>query len=283
MQCDQPDVFHAACDMICDDGSRIPVLINGSATQDISGAMTEIVVVISNITQLRELERMKDDFIANVTHELRTPLATILLYARLLRGGKKVDPEREDRYLGIVEQQSNHLQKLVRKILELSRIESTLTYGAAEQIDLVDLFDELLPPYEKMAAQKDLQLVVNIADNLPKVKGSKEAISLVLKNLIDNAIKFTLQGKITLTVLPIDNMIQIEISDQGIGIPAESMPHLFQRFYRTKATVELGIGGTGLGLALVKEATERLGGNISVASEPEKGSTFTVQLPIANK
>ncbi|MBN1319195.1 MAG: GAF domain-containing protein [Anaerolineales bacterium] len=275
------DVFHAACDMIHADGSRTPVLINGSATQDVTGAMMEIVVVFSNITQLRELERMKDDFIANVTHELRTPLATILLYARLLRGGKKVDPEREDRYLGIVEQQSNHLQKLVRKILDLSRLESTLTYMTTEQIDLTDLFNNLLPPCEKMAAQKDLKMVVNITDDLPKLKGSSDAVNLIVKNLIDNAIKFTQQGEITISVYPCGDCVQIEISDEGIGISSESMPHLFQRFYRTKATVELGIGGTGLGLALVKEATERLGGTISVESEPEKGSTFTVQLPIA--
>lgn len=281
-QIDNQDIFHAACDIVHADGSRIPVLVNGSATFDVTGMTTEIIVVVSNITQLRELERMKDDFIANVTHELRTPLATILLYARLLRGGKaKEDPDREDRYLGIVEEQSNHLQKMVRKILDLSRIESTLTYLSTEEIDLGGLFDDLLPPYMKMAAQKGLILNTKFDGNLPALKGNLEALGLILRNLIDNAIKFTPCGKITISAVNCGNWIQIYIKDEGIGITPESFPHLFQRFYRTKATVELGIGGTGLGLALVKEATERLGGEITVESQPGKGSTFTLKLPVS--
>jgi PAS domain S-box-containing protein len=278
------ETFQADCDLLREDGGRQPVLVSGAATFDASDAISEIVIVLSDIGELRELERMKDDFIANVTHELRTPLATILLYARLLRSGKsKGNPEREARYLEIVEQQSNQIQKLVRQILDLSRVEATAAFPRQAGVRLDSVLDELLVSFVRIARQKGLAITSDIPADLPEVVSNREALLLILGNLLDNAIKFSLRGEIKVSVRQRGEGIEIDISDEGIGITPESIPYLFQRFYRTEAAVEQGIGGTGLGLSLVKEAVEKLGGNISVHSQPGRGSTFRVALPVGAK
>ncbi len=278
----QQDSFHGSCDIIRPDRRRVPVLVSGAATLDDDGGTSEIVVVFSDIGQIRELERMKDDFVANITHEVRTPLATILLYARLLRAGRaKDDPEREARYLDIVAQQSNQIQKLVRKILDLSRMEAMLAYPGRESIQLHALLNEMLVSYQKLAQQKQLVIRADLPADLPAVTASREALQLVFGNLLDNAIKFTSRGEIRLSARQSGKQVQVEVADEGIGIAPESIPHLFERFYRTKEAVERGIGGTGLGLALVKETIEGLGGSVTVTSRPDEGTTFRVVLPIA--
>jgi PAS domain S-box-containing protein len=276
------DAFHDSCDIVRPDGRRVHVLVSGAATFDDDGETLEIVVVFSDIDQIRELERMKDDFVANITHEVRTPLATILLYARLLRAGKaKDDPEREARYLDIVAQQSNQIQKLIRKILDLSRMEAMLAYPGHESIQLHTLLGEMLVSYQKLAQQKQLVIRADLPADLPAVTASREALHLVFGNLLDNAIKFTSRGEIRLNARQRGKQVQVDVADEGIGMAPESIPHLFERFYRTKEAVERGIGGTGLGLALVKETIEGLGGSVTVTSRPDEGTTFRVVLPIA--
>lgn len=279
----QKEPFHAACDVLRSDGGRVPALVSGAATFDDGGNVSEIVIVFSDIGPIHEIERMKEDFVTNVTHELRTPLATILLYARLLRSGKtKGDPEREARYLEIVEQQSNQIQKLVRQILDLSAMESSLTPPGMEPIQVDLLLKELLVSFRKIAHQKGLGLEAQIPSDLPAVLGNRESLLLIFRNLIDNAIKFTPEGKIRVAASHLGRFVQLDVSDEGIGIAPECIPYLFHRFYRTEAAVERGVGGTGLGLALVKEAVEKLHGEVQVQSQPDKGSTFTVMLPIAD-
>jgi two-component system phosphate regulon sensor histidine kinase PhoR len=275
--------YQAPCDILRADGSRLPVLVSGGATTGPDGLASEIVVVFSDVCQLREIERMKDDFVANVTHELRTPLATILLYARLLRSGRtKGDPEREARYLGIIEQQSDQLQKLVRKILDLARMEATRSRSPHLPFRLQTLCAEVLPPLVNLAQAKGLTVQVRIPEHLPAISGDAEAMRLVLANLMDNAIKFTPQGKISVSARRRGDTVQLTVSDEGIGINPESVPHLFQRFYRTQTAVERGIGGTGLGLALVKEAVETLGGSIALRSQAGKGTVLAVRLPVCS-
>jgi PAS domain S-box-containing protein len=274
--------FHTACDIVRPDNKRVPVLVSAAPTFENSGAVSEVVIVFSDVTQILELERMKEDFIANVTHELRTPLATILLYARLLRAGKaRHDPAREARYLRVVEEQSNQLQQLVRQILDLARMRTTFAFSDQGPVDLGALLNELSSSLERLAREKGLTLRMRVPQDLPTMTTSREAVRLILKNLIDNAIKFTSKGEVRVTVQRANGRVRIEISDDGIGIAPESMPHLFQRFYRAQAAVERGIGGSGLGLALVKEAVEKIGGEISVCSQVNKGSTFSVMLPVS--
>ncbi len=279
----QRETFQGACDLIRPNGSYVPVLISGGATFDTGGDVSEIVIVLSDISQILEIERMKEDFVANVTHELRTPLATILLYARLLRSGKTTgQPERESRYLEIIEQQSNQIQKLVRQILDLSRMEGKASYPRKETVHLPSMIEDLLIPLEKLAHQKGLVIETDLPAGLPNITSNREAVQLILRNLIDNAIKFTPQGKIAIVARQYEDTIAVDVRDDGIGIPPESMTYLFQRFYRTETAVEQGIGGSGLGLALVKEATEKIGGTIQVSSRASRGSTFTVTLPLGN-
>ena len=277
----QRETFQGACDLVRPDGGRVPVVISGGATFDGGGDVSEIVIVLSDIGQILEVERMKEDFVANVTHELRTPLATILLYARLLRAGKaKGQPEREARYLEIIEHQSNQIQKLVRQILDLSRMESQVHYPLKDRVNLPAVLDELLVPLERLAHQKGLLIEAALPADLPTMTSNHEAVHLILRNLIDNAIKFTPQGTIRIGAKLCEGEILVEVSDEGIGIRPESIPYLFQRFYRTETAVEQGIGGTGLGLALVKEAAEKIGGEIHVESQAGRGSTFSVLLPL---
>ncbi len=278
------DASHAAGEIIRPDGRRMPVLMSGAAAVDQAGETAEIIVVFSDLSKMRELERMKEDFLSTVTHELRTPLATILLYARLLRTGKaKGDPEREARYLEIVEQESNQLQKLVRQVLDLSSVGATPTRPGRERIRLHAFLSDLVVPFRKRAQQKGLAIHVQAPADLPPVSGNREALQMVFRNLVDNAIKFSPKGKITVSCRDCNGRVVVDVADEGIGIAPESVPYLFQRFYRTEAAVEQGIGGSGLGLALVREAVEKLGGEVRVQSRPGEGTTFSVFLPAAEE
>jgi len=264
-------------------GEVVPVLISGAPIEDEEGRVNEMIFVFSDLRQIREVERMRDDFFHGVIHELRTPLATILMYARLLREGKAQDKEKTDRFLGVIERESDRLQKMVRQMLELVKMESSEFRHSLEPVYLNPLFDEMLPPLADRATDKGLTFRQRVQQNLSPVSGAAETYYLIFKNLIDNAIKFTLAGSVRVHVWQEDDSIFVKIQDEGIGIPQQALPNLFGRFFRAQTAVERGIAGTGLGLYMVKEAVEHYNGAITVDSEPGKGATFTVQLPIVKE
>ncbi len=282
-------VFHArnekpeiAANMWQANGSHVPVLISGAPIHDEMGEVSEMILVFTDLRQIREVERMRDDFFHNIVHELRTPLATILMYARLLREGKAQDDKaKEDRFLGVIERESDRLQQMVRQMLQLAKLEAREIQRSAEKIDLNALFDEILPPLAERAIQKGLTFTQRIPNNLPPLNGNGEMIYSVFKNLVDNAVKFTLSGTVRVEVALRDDMIEVVVQDQGIGIPQQAQPNLFKRFYRAQSAVERGIAGTGLGLYMVKEAVEKHQGSIDVASAENEGTTFTVRLPVS--
>jgi PAS domain S-box-containing protein len=260
----------------------IPVLISGARVEDQSGEAEEGILVFSDLTQIREVERMRDDLFNGIVHELRTPLATILMYARLLREGKAQQPAKAERFLGVIERESDRLQRMVRQMLDLAKLDAQEIRQSATPVYLDQLFEEVLPPFADRALQKGLLFRQRIEAGLPPVLGNEEAYLIILKNLIDNAIKFTPSGKVQISVKADKDCVVVEISDEGIGIPAEAIHNLFKRFYRTKTAVEHGIAGTGLGLYMVKENLQNYNGDITVASEVGKGTTFTLRLPIAD-
>jgi two-component system phosphate regulon sensor histidine kinase PhoR len=224
---------------------------------------------------------MRDDFFHNIVHELRTPLATILMYARLLREGKSIDEEKSSRFLGVIEQESDRLQKMVRQMLELAKLETRELQRSGGPVNLHRVLDQVLPPLVDRAAQSGLIFQHDVPAALPLVEGDHETLYMVLKNLVENAIKFSSAGTVAVQVSADEEQVSVAISDEGIGIPAEALPNLFQRFYRTQLAVERGIAGTGLGLYMVKEALTRYHGSIEVASKEGAGTTFTVRFPIA--
>ena len=270
-----------AGDLIQPNGQNVPVLISGASIRNEEGQTDEMIFVFSDLRQIREVERMRDDFFHNIIHELRTPLATILMYARLLRSGKaQGDTATADRFLGVIERESDRLQRMVRQMLELAKLEAREIQRSSEVVNLNLLFEEMLPPLADQATQKGLAFSQRVATNLPKVMGNDEMLYSVFKNLVENAIKFTLSGIVRVEAILYEEMVQVKISDDGIGIPKAALPNLFKRFYRTQTAVERGIAGTGLGLYMVKEAVEKHNGTIEVYSVEGKGTTFTVRLPI---
>ncbi|NIP27594.1 MAG: HAMP domain-containing histidine kinase, partial [Phycisphaerae bacterium] len=222
-------------------------------------------------------------FFSNIIHELRTPLATILMYARLLREGKADDDQvKADRFLGVIERESDRLQKMVRQMLQLAKLEAREIQRSSEPVSLNPILEQILPPLADRATEKGLAFSQRIQTNLPAILGNEDTLYLIFKNLIENAIKFTQSGTVYVNAKQVDGTIRVEVRDEGIGIPVEAMPNLFKRFYRAQTAVERGIAGTGLGLYMVKEGVEKHSGTINVDSKEGDGTTFIVYLPIAH-
>lgn len=263
-------------------GQYVPVLISGSAVDRGTGDIAELIFVFSDLRQVREVERMRDDFFHNIVHELRTPLATILMYARLLRDGRTTGDElKAHRFLGIIERESDRLQKMVRQMLLLAKLEANHDQAKDETCYLPAVFDQLLPPLADRASVKGLTFNHNIEPNLPAVKGSEDTLYMIFKNLVENSINFTVSGAVSVAAWLTGEVVRVEVQDQGIGIPAEAIPNLFQRFYRAQSAVERGIAGTGLGLYMVREGLETCDGTIEVESKEDQGAKFIVQIPVA--
>ncbi len=262
-------------------GSTVPILLSGAPIRDEEGNVTEMIFVFSDLSQIREVERLRDDFFHGIIHELRTPLATILMYARLLREGKAQQKEKADRFLGVIERESDRLQKMVRQMLEVVKMEASEFQRSTDLVSLNDLFDEILPPLADRATEKGLTFRQRISPEMSPVLGNQETYHLIFKNLIDNAVKFTLSGTVRVEAYPENGQIVVQVKDDGIGIPKQALPNLFGRFFRAQTAVERGIAGTGLGLYMVKVAVENYNGTIQVKSTAGKGTTFTVKLPIA--
>lgn len=258
-----------------------PTLISSAHIVSDAGAISETVLVFSDLRQIRELERMRDDFFHNIVHELRTPLATILMYARLLRARRSpADPARQERFLGIIEKEADRLQSMVRQMLAISRLEAHQIQRSASRVNFNHIVEETLTPLAEQARDKGLQFSTVIQPDLPLILGDSELLHIILKNLVENAIKFTPAGRVTVAVWLENDFIHVAVQDEGIGIPQEALPNLFKRFYRAQTAVERGVAGAGLGLYLVKEGVEKHGGVIEVASQADAGSTFSVRLPL---
>lgn len=276
------DTRTLACDVYVDHrADAAPVLISGASILDDGGRAREAILVFSDLRQIREVERMRDDFFHNIVHELRTPLATILMYARLLRksSARGVYGEKDLRFLDVIERESDRLQQMVRQMLDLAKLEAQEVQRSRKPVSLNELLDQILPPLYDRALGKGLQFTAQIEPDLPSIMGDEQVLESIFKNLVENAIKFTLQGLVRVEAWCEDHHIYVEVADQGIGIPQEALPNLFKRFYRTQTAVAQGIAGTGLGLYMVKEGVEQHKGSIHVISALGRGATFVVRLP----
>ncbi|MGH2538159.1 MAG: ATP-binding protein [Candidatus Promineifilaceae bacterium] len=272
------------CDLHRADGKYVPVLVSGTAITGDGDKVSELVFVFSDLRHVRELERMRDDFFHNIVHELRTPLNTILIYIRLLKDGKAAaDSAKASRFMEAIEHQSDQLQKMVRQMLHLAKLEDSELHSPLEAVSLNNVFEQILPALSVRAADKGLTFIVEVPAGLPLVMGSAEMLSVVIKNLVNNSLQYTDKGQVILRACVDGGFVRVEVADEGIGIPAEAIPNLFQRFYRAQPAVERGIAGFGLGLAMVKEALQRYGGSIEVVSQEGQGTTFTAKLPLARE
>ena len=226
-----------------------------------------------------EANRAKTAFLATMSHELRTPLNGILGFSELLKE-EVADPEHRE-YLNVIHDSGQHLLQLVSEILDLAKIEAGEMNFSPDDIDLAAFARDSAAVHRPGAEQKGLQLGVELADDLPAVLHTDPVrLRQILNNLLNNAVKFTCQGSVTLCVRREAQMIAFAVRDTGVGIPPESQEVVFEKFRQLEGFLTREHGGTGLGLAVVKQLAERLGGSVTLESQVGAGSTFTVRLPL---
>ncbi|WP_026476386.1 two-component system histidine kinase PnpS [Alkaliphilus transvaalensis] len=240
-----------------------------------------IVALIEDVTEIRRLEKMRSDFVANVSHELKTPLTSISGFVETLKSGGIDDEDTKLRFLDIIDIETERLTRLINDILTLSEIENTQLKAMNQEILTSEALLEVEEIMRPIANGKDIELVTGIEYHLPILQGNPDWFKQMLINLLDNAIKYTPnEGKVYLHAFEKYNNIIITVKDTGIGIPKKDLPRLFERFYRVDKARSRKVGGTGLGLAIVKHIVLSLKGKIKVNSELDKGTEFTVIIPI---
>lgn len=251
------------------------------------------VVVLHDTTELRRLENLRRDFVANVSHELKTPLSTIKANAETLLLGAVDDKKNRERFLKGIDEQSDRLAELIQDMLQLARIESAQQPFEIEPVKIADLVAPCLENHKQKAEAKRIGLRVEPAEGAADalVKADREGLRVILNNLIDNAIKYTPAGEgdqeneVRIAWHPEGNAVtprlRIEITDTGHGIPEEKLSRVFERFYRIDDARSRHLGGTGLGLSIVKHLTQSFGGTVTVENVPNGGAKFSVILPAA--
>jgi signal transduction histidine kinase len=234
-----------------------------------------------NVSREMNLARLKSDFVANVSHELRTPLALIRLYAETLELGRLTAKEKYQEYYRIIREESERLTALINNILDFSRIEAGRKEYEFKETDLADLVRSTLDSYRFQIEQNGFAFEENISCDLPPVTVDREAIARSLLNLVNNALKYSKEQKyIGVSLYRTNGSVNLEVQDHGIGIPPNEQEKIFEKFYRCGDPLVHNIKGSGLGLSLVRHIARAHGGEVLVESTPEKGSKFTIALPL---
>jgi signal transduction histidine kinase len=232
--------------------------------------------------QLAELDRLKAEFISVASHELKTPLSVIKGYVSLLQEGIYGDvPQAQRKVLSSVSEQSDRLGRLIQQLLDVSRFEAGGGRLDLRPIDLREFLAELATSFEALAVQNDIDFRVETGEALPpSIIGDPDRLNEVVGNLLSNAFKFTpREGSIVLRADSADSRVQIEVEDNGVGIPQDQIPKIFDKFYQVDNTAQPKSIGSGLGLAIAREIVEAHGGMIGAESTPGEGTTFRVVLP----
>jgi signal transduction histidine kinase len=244
-----------------------------------TGQDEAILLVVHDITESRRLVATRRDFVANASHELKTPLASIRAAAETLRTGGLEDPPAARRFAEQIERESIRLSRIVADLLDLSRLEAAS--GASEDVHLDEIVTDEIERLEAGAVERGVDIRVE-TEPTPVVTGSSRDLALLARNLIDNAIRYTQPGgSVDVEVRAESADVILRVSDTGVGIPQRDLPRIFERFYRVDQARSRDTGGTGLGLAIVKHVAENHGGEVTVSSELGRGSTFEVRLPAA--
>ncbi len=233
-----------------------------------------------DVTEEKRVEAIKRDFVANVSHELRTPLASIKGYAETLLSGALEDKTSLKKFLTIIDKHANRMTALIEDLLTLSMLESHQMPMSFAPVEIKNIISGVMQGFEKQARDKGLQLIMDIEEDIPNVRGDRNRLEQVIINLVDNAIKYTNTGTVRVSAEKQDNMLRIDVEDTGIGIPEKDIPRLFERFYRVDKGRSREVGGTGLGLAIVKHIIQGHNGKIWVNSKLGKGAAFSFALPL---
>lgn len=252
------------------------------ATRFAAGPNHGAIVVLHDITELRRLENLRREFVANVSHELKTPLASIKAYAETLRMGAINDQEHNLGFVDRISDQAEYLHQLILDLLHLARVEAGQEAFQFTAVDLGSAVDRCMGQVKQLAEQRGIRLSVVASPESAKIWADSEGVFTILSNLVGNAVKYTPnEGQVEVRWWREDNEIILEVQDTGIGIAREDQERIFERFYRVHKARSRELGGTGLGLAIVKHLTQSFGGGVSLTSEVNKGSVFRVTLPVA--
>ncbi|HKE34830.1 MAG TPA: ATP-binding protein [Candidatus Acidoferrum sp.] len=239
------------------------------------------VIVLHDITDLRKLERIRRDFVANVSHEFKTPLTAIQGFAETLLAGAMDDPQNRLRFLQIILDHSRRLARLTDDLLELSRMDADRVDLEVDRLSVSPFVQSCIETTQRSAAEKNLRVSVNLKTSLPDIAADRRRLAEVLQNLLDNAVQYTPSGgRITVSASSDGDEVEFTVSDTGIGIPKVDQPRIFERFYRVDVARSREVGGTGLGLSIAKHLVEAHGGRIWVESEVGQGSQFHFTVPV---
>lgn len=255
--------------------------VQTSTVFDNSSKFLGLIAVFHNITELKSIERMRAEFTANVSHELKTPLTSIKGFIETLLEGAINDKVKAKEFLNIIKTHTDRLENLINDLLSISKIESKEVKMDKININLHEELKRVVDLYKDRINEKQHIVEINIKDNAVSVFADERKLEQVFSNLLDNAIKFTPgHGGISITASEEKDYIRIDFKDNGIGIPQEHLPRIFERFYRVDRARSRELGGTGLGLSIVKHIIEAHGGKVTVDSAPGEGSTFHIFLPL---
>ena len=287
-KCRTSKTAHVRHELIFEKNEQPPVSYDTvlSCVEDDRGNVLQVVAVLHDVTREKEISQMKNDFVSHVSHELKTPLASINAYAEMLVDGEAEDTETIEQFCGIIQSQAQRLSRLIEDILNISRIESGLVKVSKETHSLALVIRDSVKMITSYAQEKNIAVHSPASILYDQVNIDRDMISQVVINLLSNAVKYTpANGEITVRtdLNEIEGQVTVTISDTGVGIPAEDVDHVFDKFYRVKANNKYA-KGTGLGLNLVKQIVETVhGGSVFVTSVAGEGSTFGVVLPLSKE
>jgi PAS domain S-box-containing protein len=262
------------------------LLVRANPINGDDGSYLGSVIILVDISAIKKLDRLKSEFVAKVSHELRSPLSTIheqmaMVIQDMLDHEQS---DRDQRILSRMQERTKGLIALVEDLLDLSRLEAGAAYQDVQAINLDQVLTELVAFYDSQAKSKDQTLGLELPEEgLPEIQADPKAVESVFSNLVSNAIKYTQEGgSIRVEARSEDGQVKVLIEDNGFGIDQSSLERVFERFYRVKNEKTRFISGTGLGLPIVKGILDDLGGSITVDSQPGQGSVFTVSLPVSS-
>ena len=239
-----------------------------------------VLLTLHDLTRIRQVETSQKEFVSNVSHELRNPMASIKAIVETLESGALSEPDVAADFLGRMRRDVDRINNLVNDLLELSRMESGQFVIAPEPGPLLPLALAVKGQFQETAAAKAVDLTVAVPEDLPLLMADGDKLSQVLVNLVENALKFTPpQGQVVIAARALPDWVEVQVKDSGVGVAPQHLPHLFERFYKVDRSRR--DGGTGLGLAIVKQSVEAHGGRITVASREGEGCTFTFTIPRA--
>jgi two-component system, OmpR family, phosphate regulon sensor histidine kinase PhoR len=241
-----------------------------------------VMVVLHDVSEIRRLENLRRDLVANVSHELKTPLSAIKAYAETLRLGAVNDPEHNLAFVVRIEEQAERLHQLILDMLQIARVEAGEETFDIVDVPLREVFDECAAQFAAAAAARKIELRIESPGEEVFVRADEEGVRTILSNLMDNALKYTPDGgRVAVRAIPQRRIVALEVQDTGVGIAEKDQARVFERFYRADKARSRELGGTGLGLSIVKHLTQAFGGTVGLESRLREGSTFRVTLPRA--